>query len=538
MSRRNSNGNGRSVAAVAYYRMSSDKQEASIPEQREAVERFAADNGYRILREYIDEGISGDATEKRLDFQRMVADAQSVGDFKAILAWDSDRVGRFDSIEAGFWIHPLRQFGIHLATVAEGVIRWDDFASRMLYSIKQEGKHQFLRDLSCNTLRGRVAAAKRGDWLAPPPLGYIIADKRLALGNPQDVALVRQMFCDYLSGKSLRAVAVVLNAAGHRTQRGNHYKGETVRFILTNPAYIGTYLWSEHRSGKYHVYRDGAISEDAGRGVNTDAIVIEDNHPAVIDKATFDAVQGRLTARKTVTTPHAEGGDFVLTGILKCGKCGGPMYGRRPKDGYVRYRCHNHTETASCDLNSVQQDEILDGVLGAIEERFQQPKTVERLRVMLRNKLTARIKSVDPATLRRQLAKVDRDLSKARRNMALADGDDLRRDYEHVVRELRQEHDRLAASLKDAQQSRGRTIAEHDERIEKAINMLSRLRDAIDKAPTATSRELLRMAVRKVRTWSQRKGRYYHFERGEVHLRQDMWVPADVDLSGSYRKTR
>ena len=62
--------------AAQYIRMSTDKQEASIPAQREAVQKYAADNGYQIIREYIDEGISGDATEKRHQFRRMIADAE------------------------------------------------------------------------------------------------------------------------------------------------------------------------------------------------------------------------------------------------------------------------------------------------------------------------------------------------------------------------------------------------------------------------------------------------------------------------------
>ena len=45
------------IPAVAYYRMSSDKQEASIPEQREAVQAYAKAHGYRIVREYLDEGL-------------------------------------------------------------------------------------------------------------------------------------------------------------------------------------------------------------------------------------------------------------------------------------------------------------------------------------------------------------------------------------------------------------------------------------------------------------------------------------------------
>ena len=98
----------RLIPAVVYYRMSTDKQDASITQQRIAVEKYAKEHGYRIVREYIDEGISGDATEKRFEFQRMIRDA-SGGTFQAIIVWDQDRFGRFDSIEAGHWIHPLRQ---------------------------------------------------------------------------------------------------------------------------------------------------------------------------------------------------------------------------------------------------------------------------------------------------------------------------------------------------------------------------------------------------------------------------------------------
>ncbi len=152
----------RLIPAVVYYRMSTDKQDASIAQQRIAVEKYAKEHGYRIVREYIDEGISGDATEKRFEFQRMIRDA-SGGTFQAIIVWDQDRFGRFDSIEAGHWIHPLRQAGVQLVTVSDGPIDWSDFSGRVIYTIKQEGKHQFLRDLSRNVLRGKLAAALWAD---------------------------------------------------------------------------------------------------------------------------------------------------------------------------------------------------------------------------------------------------------------------------------------------------------------------------------------------------------------------------------------
>ena len=48
----------------------------------------------------------------------MIRDSGS-GEFQAVLCWDQDRLGRFDSMEAGHWIHPLRENGVHLVTVAQ-----------------------------------------------------------------------------------------------------------------------------------------------------------------------------------------------------------------------------------------------------------------------------------------------------------------------------------------------------------------------------------------------------------------------------------
>ena len=71
--------------AVAYIRMSSGKQEASPAQQRAEIRKLAKQHHYRIVRWYFDEGISGDATEKRAEFQRMITDAEEKRDFCACL---------------------------------------------------------------------------------------------------------------------------------------------------------------------------------------------------------------------------------------------------------------------------------------------------------------------------------------------------------------------------------------------------------------------------------------------------------------------
>ena len=149
--------------AVGYIRMSSNQQDASPPSNGQRSPSWPNKTGYRIIRWYEDPGISGDDTRKRKQFLRMIRDAEEKGDFAAILCWDQDRFGRFDTIEAGSIIFPLRQAGIWLQTVTQGRIDWNTFQGRLIYTVQQEGKHQYLIDLSRNVLRGKVASAQMAE---------------------------------------------------------------------------------------------------------------------------------------------------------------------------------------------------------------------------------------------------------------------------------------------------------------------------------------------------------------------------------------
>jgi len=512
--------------------MSSDKQDASPQQQRDEVAKLADRDGFHLVGEYFDDAVSGDRTDKRHGFQRMIRDAAG-GKFQAVLCWDQDRFGRFDSVEAGFYIHPLRQAGVKLVTVAQGTVDWSSFAGRLIYNVQQEGKHAYLVDLSRNTLRGRIAAARRGEWLSPPPLGYRVENKRLVLGDPQAVALVVRLFRMYVSGHSLRAIAMEMNAEGIKTARGKLWDGDRVKDVLTNVAYIGRYAWGDRQSGKYHTFRNGEVSTDTRHGRNGDAFVFENWHPAVIDRVTFDAVQRRLVERQKTTTPHRDGGAFLLTGMCECGKCHGPMYGIQSGGG-IRYRCHSGTTKGNCNRNSANQAELLDAVLRAIERHFQDADVVQRLRATMSSTVKQRTKITHVDDLRKQLAKKDADLATARRNMALADSDDLRHDYEAVVRELRQERDRLNASVQNAQKPPGRDAGDLDQRITKLVDMLCTLRATATAAPVVKQRELLAMCIEKVEVWSKRRSpRRYELERGVVHLRLDMWLTGCDKLSGS-----
>jgi DNA invertase Pin-like site-specific DNA recombinase len=414
------------IRAVTYLRRSTDRQEASIPDQREAVEKLARQKGYRIVREYKDEGISGDDTERRADFRRMLDDATRLGDFDCVLCWDQDRFGRFDPLEAGYWIKPLRDRGVFLETVAQGRIDWEDFAGRIVYAVQQEGKHAYLRDLSRNVTRSMLARAKRGEWLGGrPPYGYRLnAAKRLEPSDPAEVETVRWLYREYLARDvGLCTLAKELNARGvppparsatARWRGGGLWAVQSVRNILIRPTYLGHTVWNRRHVGAYHTVRGGEIatsSKPRRRIVSNDRsewVVFENTHEALVDRATFERVQQKLTARRDRSSSPSPGAPFLFTGLVKCGDCGWPMYGlhwraggkdgSEPRGGrkYICGQYHTYRRQG-CGSNSVEERDLLDAALRTIEGHFLKPENLAALCAEIRRQEAEELAGAEPA---------------------------------------------------------------------------------------------------------------------------------------------
>ncbi len=506
------------IPAVAYYRMSTDRQETSIPDQRTAVEKYAKANGYHIVREYIDEGISGDATDKRREFQAMVRDGQH-RKFQAILCWDIDRFGRFDSLEAGYWIFPLRRAGVHLATVAQGFIDWGDFAGRVLYGIQQEAKNQYLTDLSRNVTRGMTSLAEQGLWASgKPALGYVAVNKRLLLGPTEDVALVRWLFTEYLAAKSLRGLADELNNSGRPSPKGKGWTANGIAGMLRNRVYVGDYIWNMRCMSKYK--RKGRPEQ---RNNAADWIVFEDHHEAIIDRDTFDRVQQQLAERRNCSTPHPSGGGFVLSGVLRCGKCGHKMIGdlSNGKHHYTCYGYRQHGKTY-CDRNTLRQNEIVAGVLDGLQERYYNPETLAQLASSMRRQLKELKREPEPQALRRELDAIEAKLAKAKQRLVEVDAD-LLDDVQEQIRGLRRQ--RVAAEARLAScASNSRTKGDDiDRRVEAALEWFGRFREAATKADPHLLRQFFRGSISRVdiftdkRPWGKRSK--YRLERGIVWMR-------------------
>lgn len=506
------------VPAVVYLRMSSDKQEASIAAQREAVHAYAEQHGYHILREYIDEGISGDDTAKRKAFQRMIADADA-GEFKAVLCWDVDRFGRFDSIEAGRWIYPLRQAGVALATVAQGRTDWNDFASRMIFGIQQEAKHAFLRDLSRNVVRGHLAKAKLGLWQGGiAPYGYRIVDRKIVV-DPATAPVVRRIFAEYADhGTSLRSLADKLNNEKIPSPGGKKWRFMGIRVMLMHDVYVGTYTYAKSSDAKYnHATKDGIVEgpnrvKTRGYRNNSSYPSIPNNHEAIVSPETFAKVQRMFKDRKRDTSPYkSKRRPYLLTGLCRCGHCGNTLIGAMSNyHAYTNriYVCSGYHQGGPtvCSRHYVKEEAIVACVLRQIAEKALSPRNQERLRAamlkQLANKQTASPRN--DRELQDRIAKLDREIAQgADRLLKLPE--DLHDVLVERLRTWRTERDDLRTRL-DAQKPQERTDKRQAEAIiEAAMAKLDGLRERLQEIDPDKLRTTLREVVDRVELFFEQK---------------------------------
>jgi site-specific DNA recombinase len=525
------------IRAVAYYRMSDGKQEQSIPGQRHEVQAYAAKHGYCIVREYADEAISGDETEKRIQFQRMLKDAKDRGDFKVVLCWDQDRFGRFDPLEAGYWIKPLRDAGVRLETVAQGRIDWEDFAGRIIYAVQQEGKHQFLRDLSRNETRGKLRVAREGKWNGgKPPYGYTVEGHRLVPGDPAEVAVVKELFLRYAAGTvSLRGLATDLTRRGIPSPCGAAWSNGVVRKILRHPVYLGDTVWNRRHEGKYCGVAAGEIIAEtrAGRHYNPEAdyIIKRGTHEALTDRDTFERVQRRLMERQNACAPSPTD-PYSLSGLVMCANCGAVMHGATMRRGarmYRHYICstYNLLGKPHCSHNRMEEAPLLSCIVRRIQQECQIPANRAELRERLRQKLGGAETPDNTAQLRREIASLDRRIDQGQERYlsapaALAPG---------LLAKLQQwtdERNGLHAQLADVQAGADSALATLDEQVARAIALLSQLQDVLKRADPARVRAVVGEMVVRVDCWFRQvqAAKYLrsHFDHGLIRLRKDLTI--------------
>ncbi|NLF73192.1 MAG: recombinase family protein [Candidatus Anammoximicrobium sp.] len=505
MAARNSNGKPAPEKAVLYLRMSSAKQDKSIGDQRVELTTLAQRKGYSVLREYVDEAISGDDTERRPEFLRLRQDCENGPDFGTILVWDQDRLSRNDPLEIGYWLKPIRDAGVVVET-PQGRVDWDTLGGRLIYLISQEMKHDYLRSLSRNVSRGLLAEARRDKHRGTggkDPFGYWTDETGTVVVNSDEAAVVRKIFEWYVKpGSSLRSIASRLNAAGIKTRRGTPWKQTSVRRILRNPKYTGCYLRFRYLSGKYFGVSGGEIvtRNKADKTVEVEPLLVPGNHTPIIPQELFDQVQRKLDQAQKWTA-RRDAYQYVFRGLIFCGDCKRVMQGGSVRHDPQRhnYLCKTYHSggKAACYCNTIDEDHLLACVRRKLDERYFGETAIERMRTTIKQaqaEAAEPVSPVDERHLRKRIEALDQQIDAGAERVFSAPEALVPKLYAKLEK-LRQDRDQLQRQLDAVGRTEKRSAQERDQEVEAALDALRRLRETLDAAGPEDLREYLRKIV-------------------------------------------
>lgn len=316
--------------AVIYARFSSINQnELSIDGQIRECSEWAERNGFQIIKTYEDKALTG-RSDRRPGFQKMIADSDRK-QFQAVICWKTDRFAR-NRYDAAVYKARLKKNGVRLLYAKESVPEGPE--GIIIESLMEGLSEYYSANLSENVMRGNYDAALRHKTLGHKVLGYRESAEGTYEIDPVEAPIVRKVFDDYEAGRRMVDIIADLNNAGYRTRFGNEYNKSSLRRILSNEKYIGTYIHKDYRE--------------------------EDVIPVIISKDQFARVQRRL---KTKAHAPRQRNDvhFILTSKLFCGHCGSAMTGDSATGEhgqlYLYYTCRKR-RIHECNKKRVKKEDI------------------------------------------------------------------------------------------------------------------------------------------------------------------------------------
>jgi site-specific DNA recombinase len=370
-------------SAVLYLRVSTKEQaqrggEAegfSIPAQRQACLRKAESLGAQVVSEFIDAGESARSAD-RPELQRLLTyvAAESV-DY--VIVHKVDRLAR-NRYDDAVITAQLQAAGARLVSVTENIDQTP--SGLLLHGIMSSIAEFYSRNLANEVIKGTQQKVSAGGTPHIAPIGYRNVreevagrEARTVVVDEERAPLVRWAFEAYATGDyTLTQLADELRVRGLMHRPTAQRVARPVTFnklhqILRNRYYLGLVSW---------------------RGVEYPG-----KHPALVDAATFEAVQAVLTAHR-LAGERSQKHKHYLSGSLFCARCGSRLlFGistGRQGDHYEYFFCSSrHSGRTGCDLPYLPVEQVEEAVAAQWHREVFPPELVAALREQLTMQLRA-----------------------------------------------------------------------------------------------------------------------------------------------------
>ncbi len=355
------------------------------------------------------------ATLDRPELGKILAEA-SQGRIQVVVATRVDRVAR-DLLDLLILERDLRAHGIALVLTDFPVDTSTDLGR---FSLQQMGaaaeleKNLILR----RTVGGKRGSVAKGGWAGgEPPYGFRVVhtligrqvDKRLQ-HDPAEVEAIRHMVEQLLDGRTPAEIAEWLDAHGYAPRKAPRWTSHRVRQTLRHRTLIGELVYAKGPGGcNEPKQRDGGKRRHHASGKHGEPIVME--LPAVLDQATFEAVQAQLSETGLATRTDAL--VYLLSGRLTM-PCGRPAWGwmrrdRRQGRDHRLYRCSG-AGRGVCDCHQLDADAVEAAVWAEVTRALSDPEQVAQV---VREWQEQQPAGVDVGLLERRIAKVRAALERA-----------------------------------------------------------------------------------------------------------------------------
>jgi site-specific DNA recombinase len=332
------------MRAIGYFRESAPRG-ASLAQQNRAFLEFCEREGYEVAGSFVDTGANGHAP----GFRQLVAFLRERDKgFVVVVVPSVESLGG-DLRDAARRYFQIEGLGARVAAMSGA----SDPAGDLVQAWGARDTDSRLSDRVRAAMRKK---AVRGEVLGRPPYGYKVGNRRRLELIPEEAVVVRYIFRLYLNeGMGIRLIARRLNAEDLKTRRGGNWSMVSIRDILRNRAYLGTYL----RFG----------------------VRVPGSHPPLVSADDFRLVQDRLNARRTSYAPRVAS-QFLLSGVAYCGHCGNKLIGVSRKQTWKRrngedvaktyryYQCESRTNQSVCNYHTQRADDLEAQTRAALRDAF------------------------------------------------------------------------------------------------------------------------------------------------------------------------
>lgn len=203
---------------------------------------------------------------------------------------------------------------------------------------------------------GMKAKAIRGEGLGKPPIGYRVGSAGKLEVVDDEAKVVNLIYDLYTKDKiGMRLIVRHLNECGFPTRRGGGWSIVTVRDVLRNRAYLGTY--------------------------NRFGMRVPGNHQPIIESGKFNLAQDIMAAGRPSRVRHSKE-PFLLSGLIYCGECGNRMVGVNRRQGWTRkdgarlmgdyryYQCQSRTNQSRCSYHTWRSTVLEEMVVAQITDKL------------------------------------------------------------------------------------------------------------------------------------------------------------------------